>query len=55
MVFGTVVIDQRYRMRVDARVLEVETSKIIHTETYRDADWNDDVNFIVLTSHRTRQ
>jgi TolB-like protein len=47
MVFGTVMIDRRNRLRMDARVLEVETSKIVHSETFRDVDWNEDVSYAV--------
>ncbi len=47
MVFGTVLIDRRNRLRIDARVLEVETSKLIQSETFRDVDWNEDVSFAI--------
>jgi TolB-like protein len=47
MMFGTFLLDRRNRLRLDARVLDVETSKIVATETIRDVDWNEDVSHVV--------
>jgi TolB-like protein len=44
MLFGTILLDRRHRLRIDARVLDVETSRIVFTETLRDANWDDDVS-----------
>ncbi len=47
VVLGTVVIDKSNHLIIAARVVEVETSRLVHAERFDKAKWDEDMSYAI--------